>query len=150
MLIIDFSLILLVSENIFLSSIFPLKPVTFIAQNAGMVAFTFENVNDTYVSFCLWSILYSIYQFTWSRILYHWILLYPIDFLSNCNPLNYSESVKNLYFWFLLRWLRVSISSVSIQRTVCVAIIFVSSKALKQKIIFQYNWLCIQNALSWQ
>lgn len=150
MLIIDFSLILLVSENIFFSSIFSLKPVTFIAQNAGMVCLHLKMLMTCMSPSVWWSILYSIYQFIWSRILCHWILLYPIDFLSNCNPLNYSESVKNLYFWFLLRRLRVSISHVSIQRTLCVAIIFVSSKALKQKIIFQYNWLCIQNALSWQ
>lgn len=100
------------------------------AQNAGMFCLHLKMLMTCISPAVWWSILYSIYQFIWSRILCHWILLYPIDFLSNCNPLNYSESVENLYFWFLLKRLRISISHVSIQRTLCVAVLFVTSKAL--------------------
>ena len=41
----------------------------------------------------------------WSRWLFYWILLYPIDFLSNYNSLNYSEKkvlkISNYKFGFV-------------------------------------------------
>ena len=110
------------------SSIFSLTPVTFIAQNAGMFCLHLKMLM-TCMSPAIWSsilftllymniyrIFYEYCKLIWSRILSLNSII-PIDFLSNCNPLNYSESVENLYFWFLLRRLRVSISHVSIQRS---------------------------------
>lgn len=48
-------------------------------------------------------------NFIWSRILYYWILLCPIDFLYNYTSLNYSEIVEylQLYFWICLFFISV-------------------------------------------
>ena len=89
------------------------------AQNAGMFCLHLKMLMTCISPAVWWSILCSIYQFIWSRILCHWILLYPIDFLSNCNPLNYLESVENLYFWFLLRRLSIHKLCVYSENSLC-------------------------------